>query len=81
MVAPNVAAFNMAGLAALTGTGTGTILEFDSASNVLPTVGTYKIVASIDTVIAAINALYAFSWYQNTTISLDTSTTSQPLAL
>jgi len=81
MVAPNVTAFNIAGLAALTGTGVGTILEFDLGGNVLPTAGTYKTVSAIDTAIAAINAPYAFSWYQNTTVSLDTSTTSQPLAL
>jgi len=36
MVASNVTAFNMAGLAALTGTGMGTILEFDLGGNVLP---------------------------------------------
>jgi len=66
MVASNVTAFNMAGLAALTGTSAGTILEFDSAGNILPTAGTYKTVASIDTAIAAVNAPYAFSWYQNT---------------
>jgi len=81
MVAPNVTAFNIAGLAASTGTGMGTILEFDSAGNVLPTVGTYKTVAAIDTAIGSINAPYAFSWYQNTTVSLDISTTSQSLAL
>jgi hypothetical protein len=81
MVAPNVTAFNMAGLAASTGTGAGTILEFDLAGNILPTAGTYKTVASIDTAIAAVNAPYAFSWYQNTTVSLNISVTPQPLAL
>jgi len=81
MVASNVTSFNMAGLAALTGTGGGTILEFDSEGNVLPMVGTYNTVSAIDTVIAAINAPCASSWYQTTTVSLDTSTTSQPLAL
>jgi len=49
MVAPNVTAFNMAGLTASTGTGAGTILEFDSDGNILPTAGTYKTVASVDT--------------------------------
>jgi len=56
MVAPNVTQFNIPGLAALTGTGAGSILEFDLASNVLPTAGTYKTVSAIDTAIAAINA-------------------------
>jgi len=81
MVAPNVTQFNIPGLTALTGTGAGTILEFDLAGNMIPTAGTYKTVAAIDTAIAAINAPYAFSWYQTTTVSLDTSTTSQPPAL
>jgi len=65
MVASNVNFFNMAGLLASTGTGEGTILEFDSAGNVLPTAGTYKTVASIDTAIAAVNAPYAMSWSSN----------------
>jgi len=33
------------------------------------------------TIITAINAPYAFSWYQTTTVSIGMSTTSQPLAL
>jgi len=45
MVAPNVTQFNIPGLTALTGTGMGTILEFDSAGNVLPTAGTYNTVS------------------------------------
>jgi len=40
MVASNVNLFNMAGLATLTGTSTGTIFEFDSAGNILPMAGT-----------------------------------------
>jgi len=51
MVASNVTTFNMAGLATSTGTSAGTILEFDSDGNVLPTAGTFKTVASIDTAI------------------------------
>jgi len=39
MVTSNITAFNMAGLATSTGTGVGTILEFDSAGNMLPTEG------------------------------------------
>jgi len=74
MVTSNVNLFNMAGLATSTGTGTGTILEFDLAGNVLPTAGTYKTVASIDTVIAAINAPNYF-WFTNPTLS-GTETTS-----
>jgi len=68
MVTPNITTFNMAGLAALTGTGTGTILEFDSASNVLPTAGTYKTVAAINTAIATINAPNYF-WFTAPTLS------------
>jgi len=81
IVALNVTAFNMAGLAALTGTGAGTILEFDLANNVLPTAGTYKTVASIDTAIAAINAPYAMSWAAKIEYTYDGSTTVQALAI
>jgi len=81
MVAPNVNLFNIAGLAASTGTGAGTILEFDSAGNILPTAGTYKTVASIDTAIAAINAPYAMSWASNSEYTYDGSTTVQALAI
>jgi len=66
MVSSNVTAFNIPGLTALTGTGAGTILEFDLAGNVLPTAGSYKTVASIDTAIAAINAPNYF-WFTNPT--------------
>jgi len=81
MVAPNFTAFNMAGLAASTGTCAGTILEFDSAGNVLPTAGTYKTVAAIGTAIAAINAPYAMSWNLGTATTFDSSSSPQPLAL
>jgi len=47
MVTPNVTQFNMTGLAASTGMGASTILEFDSEGNILPTAGTYKIVSAI----------------------------------
>jgi len=58
----------MVGLTALTGTGTGTILEFDSAGNILPMAGTYKTVAAIDTVIGSINAPNYF-WFTAPTLS------------
>jgi len=79
MVASNVTSFNITGLAASTGTGAGTILEFDSAGNVLPTAGTYKTVASIDTAIAAVNAPYAMSWAANSEYTYTGS--SQALAI
>jgi len=65
MVVTNVTAFNMTSLAASTGTSAGTILEFDSVGNILPTAGTYKTVSAIDTVIAAIDTPYAMSWAAN----------------
>jgi len=49
--------------------------------NVLPTAGTYKTVAAIDTVIAAINAPYAMSWVANSEYAYDISTSSQALAI
>jgi len=78
VVAPNVTLFNMAGLAASTGTGAGTILEFDLAGNILPTAGTYKTVLAIDTAIASI---YAMSWAANSEYTYDGSTTVQALAI
>jgi len=59
----------------------GTILEFDSASNVLPTAGTYKTVAAIDTAIATINVPYAMSWAANTIYTYDSSSSAQALAI
>jgi len=64
-----------------TGTGAGTILEFDLGGNVLPTAGTYKTVASIDTAIAAVNAPYAMSWSSNSEYTYDSSSTVQALAI
>jgi len=61
-IAPTITSFNISGLAASTGTGAGTILEFDSAGNILPTAGTYKTILAIDTIIAAIDAPYAMSY-------------------
>jgi len=81
MVVSNVTAFNMVGLAASTGTSVGTILEFDLAGNILPTTGTYKTVAAIDTAIAAINAPYAISWAANSEYTYSSSTTVQALAI
>jgi len=81
MVASNVTQFNIPGLIALTGTGVGTILEFDSAGNVLPMAGTYKTVLAIDTAIAAINAPYAMSWAANSEYTYDSSTSVQALAV
>jgi len=81
MVTPNVTQFNIPGLAASTGTGAGTILEFDLAGNILPTAGTYKTVASIDTAIAAVNAPYAMSWTANSEYKYSSSGNLQALAI
>jgi len=81
MVAPNVTAFNIAGLAPSTGTGTGTILEFDSEGNILPMAGTYKTVSAIDTAIAAIDAPYAMSWVANDEYTYDGNSCVQALAI
>jgi len=81
MVASNVTTFNMSGLTASTGSGEGTILEFDSAGNILPSAGTYNTVASIDKIIAAINAPYAMSWTSNDQYTFDSSNSVQVLAI
>jgi len=81
MVATAINSFNISGLKASTGTGEGTILEFDSAGNILPSAGTYNTVASIDKIIAAINAPYAMSWTANNEYTFDSSDTVQVLAI
>jgi len=68
MVAPNITQFNIPGLTPLTVTSLGTILEFDSAGNILPMAGTYKTVLAIDTVIGSINAPNYF-WFTAPTLS------------
>jgi len=80
-ISPSVTSFNISGLAASTGSGAGTILEFDLASNILPTAGTYKTVSAIDTAIASIDAPYAMSWAANSEYTYDSSTTIQALAI
>jgi len=42
MVASNITSFNISGLTVSTGSGEGTILEFDSSGNVIPSAGTYN---------------------------------------
>jgi len=49
MVVPNITSFIISGLTASTGTGIGTILEFDSSGNIIPSMGTYNTVSKIDT--------------------------------
>jgi len=52
MVAPTITSFNISGLTASRGTREGTILEFDSSGNIIPSAGTYNSVSKIDTVVA-----------------------------
>jgi len=54
VVASNVTSFNISGLTASTGTRAGTILEFDSSGNIIPSAGTYNSVSKIDTIISTI---------------------------
>jgi len=72
---------NMAGLAASTGTGAGTILEFDSEGNILPMAGTYNTILAIDTAIAAIDAPNAMRWAANSEYTYDSSSNVQALAI
>jgi len=81
VVATNVTQFNILGLAPSTGTGAGTILEFDSEGNILPMAGTYKTVSAIDTDIASINAPYAMSWAANSEYTYDGNSCVQALAI
>jgi len=47
MVASNVTSFNISGLTPSTGSREGTILEFDSSGNIIPSAGTYNSVSKI----------------------------------
>jgi len=58
-----------------------TILEFDSASNILPTARTYKTVLAIDTAIATIDAPYAMRWAANSEYTYDGNSSAQALAI
>jgi len=81
MVASNVTTFNISGLTASTGTGEGTILEFDSSGYIIPSAGTYNTVSSIDKIIATINAPYAMSWAADTIYTYDGSSSVQALTI
>jgi len=54
MVASNVEIFNISGLTSSTGSGEGTILEFDSSGNIIPSAGTYNTVSKIDTELSSL---------------------------
>jgi len=73
MIASNVAFFNISGLVPSTGSGEGTILEFDSSGNIIPLGGTYNMVSKIDTAIVDTNAPYAMSWAANDEYTYDSS--------
>jgi len=49
-----ITSFNFPGLTSSTGSGEGTILEYDSLKNILPSSGTYNSISKIDTAITAI---------------------------
>jgi len=55
-VVPNITSFNISGLTASTGTETGTILEFDSSGNIIPSMGTYNAVSKIDTELSSLQS-------------------------
>jgi len=75
----NVLLFNMARLAASTCMGTGNVLEYDSASNILPRAGTYKTVLAIDTTITSIITPNAMSWKSSTATTFSSSASQQPI--
>jgi len=56
MVASNVTSFNISGLTPSTGSREGTILEFDSSDNIIPSAGTYNTVSKIDTELSSLQS-------------------------
>jgi len=65
MVAYNVTSFNISRLTASTGSGEGTILEFDSSGNVIPSAGTYNMVSKIDTELSSLYFKYYYIIWRN----------------
>jgi len=63
VVASNITSFIIPGLTASTGTGAGTILEFNSSGNIIPSTGTYNMVSKIDSAISTIKNNYIFFTY------------------
>jgi len=56
MVASNVTSFNISGLTASTGTGEGTILDFDSSGYIIPSAGTLNSVSKIDSAVSTLQS-------------------------
>jgi len=54
ILSPSITTLNVLGLTSSTGSGEGTILEYDSLKNILPSAGTYSSTSKIDTAITAI---------------------------
>jgi len=56
MVASTITLFNISGLSASTGSGEGTILEFESLGNLIPSAGTYNSMSKIDTELSSLQS-------------------------
>jgi len=56
VVASNVTSFIIPGLTASTRTGAGTILEFNSSGNIIPSGGTYNMVSKMDTELSSLQS-------------------------
>jgi len=63
MVAPTITSFNISGLTTSMGTGEGTIREYDSAGNIIPSTGTYNTGSKIDSTLSAVKNNYIFFTY------------------
>jgi len=53
-IALSVTSFDMSGLTPSAGSREGTILEYNSAGNIIPSAGTYNSVSKIDTIICSL---------------------------
>jgi len=79
ILSPSITTLNVLGLVSSTGSGEGTILEYDSSKNILPSAGTYNSVSKIDTAITAIqNSIPSSSSYilVNSQVSLQQALTA-----
>jgi len=57
MVASTIPSFNSSGLTPSTGSGEGTIWEFDSLGNIIPSAGTYNMVSKIDAELSSLESI------------------------
>jgi len=78
-IAPHVTSFNFSGLAAGTDS-TGTILEYDSTGNIIPSAGTYNTVSKIDTELSSLSSSVSTNTSDISSLTTQVSTNTTNIA-